>query len=237
MVRYVPPPLLIVMGVVGLSLLLATLTMIFTVALVIGMIVLPLLITRGVVRTIAREQRRRGYLAGGHRPALHGRPAVDPWQAAKSKFATLRAEYAAYECDPLAVLRLPALADVNVPSTARFIEAFAEAQALDVEGPAPPAHRAQFVAAVQRAWQAWQAAREAAERIRLSNLPAEEHATVDRVVRLLVTARDTDNDAERYVAYTKARSELARLERTTGLRLPRPAQARLEAAARGQLPA
>jgi hypothetical protein len=236
MVRYVPPPLIILIGVVAVSLVLAAMTMVLTAALVVGLIVLPLLITRAVVRSIGVDSRRRGSLDSARRQALSSRT-VDPWREAKSRFATLRSEYAAYECDPLAVLRLPALADVTVPSTARFVEAFAEAQALDVDGPAPLSHRAQFVAAVQRAWQSWQAAREAAERIRLSHLPPEEHATVERVVRLLTTARDTDNDAERYVAYTKARSELARLERATGLRLPRPAQARLEAAARGQLSA
>jgi hypothetical protein len=236
-VRYVPPPLLILMGVAAVSLVLAAMTMVLTFALIVGVIVVPLLVTRGVVRAVAMDSRRRQQLDTARRQALRGRPAADPWQQAKSRFSTLRAEYAAYECDPLAVLRLPALADVTVPSTARFVEAFAEAQALDVDGPAPPSHRAQFVAAVDRAWHAWQAAREAAERIRLSHLPVEEHAAVERVVRLLTTARDTDNDAERYVAYTKARSELARLGRATGLRLPRPAQARLEAAARGELSA
>jgi hypothetical protein len=146
-------------------------------------------------------------------------------------------EYARYECDPLLVLKLPALADVRVPSTARFVEAFAEAQALDTDAEPPLAHAASFVAAVDRAGRAWRAAWDAAERIRLSGLSVEERAAVDRIVKLLTMAKETDSDAERLTAYTKARAELARLERSDAVRLPRPAQAHLEAASRGQLPA
>jgi len=164
-------------------------------------------------------------------------PVVDPWPAARSGFAELCQTYAAYECDPLAVLRLPALADVSVPSTARFVEAFAEAQALDTDAPPPPRHRDQYVAAVDRARRAWTAAREAAERIQASHLPEKERATIERVVRLLTTARDSDNDAERLVAYAKAQNELIRLEKIGHFRLPRPAKAVLDTASRGQLPA
>lgn len=159
------------------------------------------------------------------------------WAAARERFAALSVEYAAYECDPLAVLRLPALADVAVPSTARFVDAFAAAQALDTET-APPADRVGgYAAAVAAAEQAWRAARGAAERIRLSALAPAERAVVDRAVKLLTTARDSDSEAERLVAYARARSELARLDRIGALHLPRPAQAVLDAAARGALPA
>jgi hypothetical protein len=241
-VRRVPPPLLIIIGVVGLSFLITMVTAALGMAMLIGMIMVPLLIARGITRS-ARRGRRHHQLAGPHPHVAHPqmvappRPAVDPWRYAKSRFAALRSEYAAYECDAIAVLRLPALADVTVPSTARFVEAFAEAQALDVDGAPPQPHRDQYIAAVERAWRAWQAAREAAERIRLSHLPEDERSTVERVVRMLTTARDTDNDAERLVAYGKARSELARLERTGHIRIPRPAQAQLDNAYRGQLPA
>jgi hypothetical protein len=170
------------------------------------------------------------------RPVRPVAPARPPWPAARQRFDALRSEYARYECDPLLVLRLPALADVRVPSTARFVEAFAEAQALDTDAEPPQAHAASFVAAVDRACRAWRAAQDAAERIRLSGLSAEERAAVDRVVKLLTMARDTDSDAERLTAYAKARAELARLERSDAVRLPRPAQAHLEAASRGQLP-
>jgi len=164
-------------------------------------------------------------------------PVVDPWRAARSGFAELRQSYGEYECDPLAVLRLPALADVSVPSTARFVEAFAEAQALDTDAVPPPQHRAQYIAAVDRARRAWTAACEAAERIQASHLPEKERATIERVIRLLTTARDSDNDAERLVAYAKAHNELVRLEKIGHFRLPRPAKAVLDTASRGQLPA
>jgi len=167
-----------------------------------------------------------------------GRPAPErpAWPLVKQRYGELQRSYAAFECDPLAVLRLPALVDVSVPSTARFVEALAEAQALDSDQEPPPAHRDLFAAAVDRACRAWKAARDAAERIRLSHLSPEERGAVERVVKLLTTAQDSDNDAERLTAYAKARSELTRLERAGNVRLPRPAVAALEAVTRGQLP-
>ncbi|HEY3262519.1 MAG TPA: hypothetical protein VGJ95_20000 [Pseudonocardiaceae bacterium] len=247
--RRLPVPLLIMAGVIGVSILVPMMLAAFGMAVLVGAIVGPVLIARGVRRSIRNGQYYRQRLAAGpyglagRGPALMPpqrppqRPPVNAWRHAKSRFATLRSEYAAYECDALAVLRLPALADVTVPSTARFVEAFAEAQALDVDSPPEQPHRDRYIAAVELAWRSWHAAREAAERIRLSRLPEEERSTVERVVRLLTTARDSDNDAERLVAYAKARTELARLERAGHIRIPRPAQAALDNAYRGQLPA
>jgi predicted Fe-S protein YdhL (DUF1289 family) len=138
----------------------------------------------------------------------------------------------------MAVLRLPALADVSVPSTGRFVEAFAEAQALDTDSrPADATHAQAFVAAVDRAVRAWEAARDAAERIRWSTLSASERTSVERAIKLLTTARDSDNDAERHAAYAMARSELAKLEKAGVVHLPRAATAALENDGRGQLSA
>jgi hypothetical protein len=158
------------------------------------------------------------------------------WRAARRRFATLRGEYAAYECDPLAVLELPALADVTVPATERFVDAFAEAQALDTDELPPAEHAASFRRAVDRACRSWQAARDAAERIRLAGLSPEERASVRRVIKLLTVAKDSGNDAERLAAYAKARAELAKLERAGHIHLPRQAVASLEASARAGLP-
>jgi hypothetical protein len=194
-----------------------------------------------------RRRRRRSRLgAAGIAPLPYRQPPpprpvpVRPqaaWARAMERFAALRGEYAAYECDPMAVLRLPALSDVTVPSTGRFVEAFAEAQALETDAFPPVGHASTFVAAVERAERAWRAARDAAERIRLSNLAPEERNAVERVIKLLTTARDSDNDAERLTAYARARSELARLDRAGVIHMPRTAQAALEVAGRGQLPA
>jgi hypothetical protein len=202
----------------------------------------PLLVA-GLIVSIAVHRTRRQH-ALRHRtvaaPAMRrSRPAPRPdlaWRQARTRFQALRSEYAAFECDAMEVLRLPALADVSVPSTARFVDAFAEAQALDTDEFPPTTHAAQFVAAVDKAERAWQAAREAAQRIRHSGLSATERATVERVIKLLTTARDSDNDPERLAAYSRARSELAKLDRAGVIHLPPLAAAGLDAAARGALP-
>ena len=189
-----------------------------------------------------RLHRRRLGAAGTaplpRRPAPPLRPAPElAWAQARREFTRLRSAYAAHECDPMAVLRLPALSDVTVPSTGRFVEAFAEAQALETDAFPPREHAAAFVTAVEKAQRAWQAARDAAERIRLSRLSPDERHAVERVIKLLTTARDSDSDAERLTAYARARTELAKLDRAGVIHMPRTAQAALDVAGRGQLPA
>lgn len=170
-----------------------------------------------------------------------GRPDAPPdtgpdWAAARQRLAGVRTGYAAYECDPLAVLARPALADVRVESTARFVDAFAEAQALDTDARPPPAQAEAFVAAVDRAARAWAAAGAAAERIGLARLGEAERATVQKAVTLLTLARHSDHPGERLTAYGKARDLLARLERRGVLTLPRTARAALDRSTRGPLP-
>jgi hypothetical protein len=195
--------------------------------------------------TVVRHLHRHRRVGRGQHPAMAlsrpaasvpGPPPVPDWRATRARFAQLRSEYGQFECDPLAVLRLPALTDVTVPSTGRFVDAFAEAQALDADTEPPAAHRARFATAVEQAWRAWHAARDAAERIRLAGIPAPERATVQRAIKLLTMARDSDHDAERIAAYAKARAELAKLDRSGTLRLPPAAATALDAAARSQLP-
>lgn len=203
---------------------------------------------------VSARRRSRRQVAWQHPPMMAGAPPPAPvarqrlphqqprpqpahdWAATRARFARLRSEYGQFECDPLAVLRLPALTDVTVASTGRFVDAFAEAQALDTDAEPPPAHCARFAAAVEQAWRAWHAARDAAERIRLSGIPAQERATVQRAIKLLTMARDSNHDAERAAAYSRARAELAKLDRSGTVRLPPAAAAALVTAARGQLP-
>ncbi|MCE0763925.1 hypothetical protein LWC35_13540 [Pseudonocardia kujensis] len=198
----------------------------------------PLFLLAVVAITAHRAGRRRPVPPPPVAAPRPQAPPAPPWAQARARFDRLREEYTAYECDPMAVLRLPALADVSVPSTGRFVEAFAEAQALDTDHrPADRHHAEMFVAAVDRAVRAWEAARDAAERIRHSSLSATERASVERAIKLLTTARDSDNDAERLAAYAMARSELARLEKAGVVHLPRAAAAALENEGRGQLSA
>lgn len=201
------------------------------------------LVTGGRRRRVRRRMRHGPGWAASSARLPTPRPAPEDWRAewraARKRFDDMRAEYGRYECDPLAVLRLPALADVTVPSTGRFVDAFAEAQALHSEHEdrePPEEYAASYVRAVERAWQAWRAASDAAERIRLAGLSAEERASVQRVIKLLTVAKDSGHDAERVAAYAKARAELAKLERAGRIHLPRPAMAALDASSRAGLP-
>jgi hypothetical protein len=197
-----------------------------------------LLVGAGSVVVVRHLHRHRRRAMGPTQPgaAPPAAPVTD-WPATRARFVQLRSEYGQFECDPLAVLRLPALTDVTVASTGRFVDAFAEAQALDTDTEPPAAHCSRYATAVDQAWRAWGAARDAAERIRLAGIPTQERATVARAIKLLTMARDSDHDAERAAAYAKARAELAKLDRSGTLRLPPTAAAALDAAARSQLPA
>jgi hypothetical protein len=206
---------------------------------------LALLVGASAFVLVRRRHRRRLAAAGTAPLPRHPAPPPRPvpprpevgWSRARARFADLRSAYAAHECDPMAVLRLPALSDVTVPSTARFVDAFAEAQALETDLFPPPPHAMAFARAVDKAERAWQAACDAAERIRLSALTPDERRTIERVVKLLTTARDSDSDPERHAAYALARTELDKLDRAGVVHVPRLAKAALDSAARGSLPA
>jgi hypothetical protein len=159
------------------------------------------------------------------------------WNAAVDRHAATARAYAAFECDPTAVLHRPALADVTEPATGRFIDAFAEATALaTTEYPGQEAGQ-RFVAAAEKAERAWTAAVETADRVRAARFAPGERAMVDQVLALLDLARSSPHDAERRTAYGRARRRLAELERRTGWALPRPAGELLATRARGMLAA
>jgi hypothetical protein len=236
-----PPAPLVVLGVLVALGVVSTVAMIILAILTGVVIAIPLLVP-GMVAVAAVRQRRRAALRRGRAPGTAPLPAAPPrpeveWNRARERFIALRTEYAAFECDPMQVLHRPALADVSVGSTARFVDAFAEAQALETDSFPPEEHAASFRSAVDRAERAWRAAVEAADRIRLSGLSPAERGTVERVIKLLTTARDSDSDPERLAAYARARAELAKLDRAGVIHLPRTAQAALDEAARGALPA
>jgi hypothetical protein len=218
----------------------ATVTMFSALAAMIALIMVagPVLIFGGTAFALASQSRPAATAGTDPRPARPATPRPRAvWESARDRFSALRAEYAAFECDPMQVLHRPALTDVSVGSTARFVDAFAEAQALETDSYPPREHGASFVSAVDKAERAWRAAVEAADRIRLSGLSPAERGTVERVIKLLTTARDSDSDPERHAAYARARSELAKLDRAGVIHLPRTAEAALDASARGALPA
>jgi hypothetical protein len=235
--RHGPRPLLLFLAMIllwtaGPTVLEVLATSLFAgIALLLTLAVVGMVVTGVAVHRAVRRHRRPvpGTVSV---PAPRREP---DWAAVRSRFETLRSEYAAYECDPLAVLRLPALADVSVASTGRFVDAFAHAQALHTDERPPSGMAAEYREAVDTAERAWRAAREAAERIRLAGLSPAERTAVNRVVKMLTMAQRSGHDAERQAAYAKAREELARLEQAGLLRLPTPAAAALEEASRASL--
>lgn len=183
------------------------------------------------------------WIAYGQRrlPAERPRPVADPWRArwdaAVERHRRTAEAYAAFECDPEVVLRLPALADVTQPATARFIDAFAEAGALLTERFPPAPHVQQFVAAAERAAAAWAAARDAAVRIRDAGFGTGDRAAIEHIRVLLTIADRSAYEPERESALRHARRRLAALEKHTGWRLPQPAELALAERARPALPA
>jgi hypothetical protein len=150
------------------------------------------------------------------------------WRAARAQHEQTAKEYAEFECDALAVLRLPDLVDTSIPATARFVEAFAESSALATDRQPPDDHAEKFIAAAEAAERAWRAARSAAERMRMGRFSTEEREALDRAIKLLTVAQESNHPAERRAAYDKARDQLTVLQRRTGWTLPSPAVSELE---------
>ncbi len=168
-------------------------------------------------------------------PAALDDTARPRWDAAVARYAQTARAYAAFECDPAAVLHRPALADVGVAATARFVDAFAEATALLTDAYPGPQTAERFVAAAERADRGWTAAVDAADRVRAARFAPGERALLEQTLALLALARSSPHEAERRSAYERARSRLADLERRTGWALPRPAGEILAARSRGEL--
>jgi len=114
---------------------------------------------------------RRGVRAvrsvvSGHPDGRVGRMAAfhaARWSVARERFTALQREYAAYEADPTLVAARPALTDVSVPATARFVQAFADAEYLATDAEPTGQRREEFAAAVDRAVAAWADAQRVAD--------------------------------------------------------------------------
>jgi hypothetical protein len=157
------------------------------------------------------------------------------WDAAVTRYAETAQAYAAFECDPAAVLHRPALADVTEPATSRFVDAFAEATALSTDAYPGAEAGERFAEAAERAARAWHAAVDAADRVRTARFAPNERALIDQALALLSLARSSPHEAERRSAYERARRRLADLERRTGWAMPRAAGELLAIRARGAL--
>jgi hypothetical protein len=174
------------------------------------------------------------YLAEGRRTRL-ATGSRARWRAASARHRDIAAAFAAYECDPQAVLHRPALADVRQPATARFVEAFAEACALATDRYPGRAMGDAFGMAVDRASHAWTAAGEAAERMRAVHFAPGERTLLEQTAALLTLARRTPHEGERLAAYGRAAEHLAELKRRCGWVLPQQAAAVLSSESRRAL--
>lgn len=201
--------------------------------------------SRAALRRRWRAQPDRTRPSGRLPPDVPERPSPEKilrtrWAKARERYGQVAAEYGAYESDALQVLRLPALADPEVPSTGRFIDAFHEAMALHTETFPPEPMAKQFIAATETAVQAWDAAREAAEKLRASRFTADERALITQGIKLLELAQGGATEAEQEAAFGAARQVLARLERSVGTRLewrvPRAARKQIDHQGRPLLP-
>jgi hypothetical protein len=157
------------------------------------------------------------------------------WRAAAARHSKVATAFAAYECDPQAVLHRPALADVRQPATARFVESFAEACALATDRYPGRAAADAFVAAVDRASHAWTAATEAADRLRAAQFAPGERTLLEQTAALLSLARQTPHEGERLAAYGRAAQHLAELKRRCGWAMPQQASTVLSSEARRAL--
>jgi hypothetical protein len=207
---------------------------------------LPSLALAALVMTGVVLLSQRGAALLNQVPLLSGPTSFGPdpaswwpgrWEQAVQRYRATAQAYAEFECDLQALLRLPALADVEQPATARFVDAFAEANALRTEQFPGPAYAQRFAGAVERAEQAWRAAVDAAEHKRDARFAPSERRLIAKVQTLLEVAASSRYESERRTAYQQAQRRLAELARRTGWRLPRRAAEELDHRARGMLEA
>lgn len=141
----------------------------FVPALVAALVDLAAAIAAAIAGTVIAAQRgivRVRTVVTGHPQGRTGRLAehhAARWHLARDRFAALRSEWAAFEADRYAVARRPALTDVSVPATARFVEAYGDAEFLLTDDEPAGPRRGEFVVAVDRAVAAWDEARRVAD--------------------------------------------------------------------------
>jgi len=155
------------------------------------------------------------------------------WARADRRYKKLCEEYAAFECDPYELIRLPVLADVSFETTAAFIEAFHKARQLATEAQPPDEYIPAFVAAVDKAVAAWQGARAYAEHVHASQFTAEQRTLLRRIQSALTLADNASGEHEQRAALSRAGLLMRQLEKVcsrTGRewRVPKAARAQIE---------
>jgi hypothetical protein len=162
------------------------------------------------------------------------------WGQALAQWSELCQQYAAYECDPHELLRLPALADVTFGPTATFIEAFYQAQQLVTDHEPEDSRRSQrFVDAAVAATSAWTVAREAANRVRASRYTEDEQALLRRALSALDLAKNDPDTGERdqgNAVAARMMQDLAKRAQASGRwRISDNSMAQIEALSRREL--
>lgn len=141
------------------------------------------------------------------------------WADAVKELDRVTAEFASYEFNPRAVMiERPLLRDLNEPATARFYDAFGDANALRTNSePDSPEDVAAFIKAVERASRAWDVANDNALRKGEQNisssgaLSTEQVSAKNRAAGMLDRALDENTpEAEAALSWTKTLDTLNR---------------------------
>lgn len=141
------------------------------------------------------------------------------WADAVKELDRVTAEFASYEFNPRAVMiERPLLRDLNEPATARFYDAFGDANALRTDSePDSPEDAAAFIKAVERSSRAWDVANDNALRKGEQNISSSGALSTDQVsakhraAGMLDRALDENTpEAEAALSWTKTLETLNR---------------------------
>ena len=147
------------------------------------------------------------------------------WGKYRARHAQLNENFLKSQMDWKMFLNYPMLTDVSVPETAGLVSAMNTASDVPSEfpkyvmdAPAGSVNLAEhsYPVAVSKFQSAWDVAFAKAKRVKLRNIPFEERKLMQTIKSTLARAENVGaSDAERQLAYKKARSLLDKLEHVT----------------------
>ncbi|MCH5642676.1 MULTISPECIES: hypothetical protein [unclassified Gordonia (in: high G+C Gram-positive bacteria)] len=155
------------------------------------------------------------------------------WEEATRRHDKVLSDYAAYELDPAALLRYPAITDVTVETTQNFHLALDDATALRTDRYPGSRSRAdayqQSVAALRRAWIACEAY---GKKVGSGYLEPGDQEDLDTALKLYRHAASSTTPAEQATYYGRVRDIVTSMADRGGLRPPEAAVEELKAVTR-----